>query len=128
MKFLSIYTPDEKSAGVPPSKEQIEEIGKSIEEGVKAGVLLATGALLKGGGARVRRSGGQTTVVDGPFTEAKELVAGFSLLEAKSREEAIELAKSFLEIAGEGETELRQIMDGSLDVYLQATPGQSQEA
>jgi hypothetical protein len=117
MKFLSMYTPDQKSAGVPPSKEMMEKIDKFVEESMKAGKLLATGGLLptSKGGARVRCSGGEITVTDGPFTEAKEVIAGFALLEAKSKEEAIEMAKRFLQIAGDGESDLRQIMEPGTD-------------
>jgi hypothetical protein len=117
MKFLSIYRPDEKIAGVPPSKEHMAEMGKLIEESMKAGTLLATGGLLPigKGGARVRRSGGEIAVIDGPFTEAKELIAGFALVEAKSKDEAIEMARRFLKVAGDGETELHQIMEPGVD-------------
>jgi hypothetical protein len=87
---------------------------KLIEESMKAGVLLATeGCLPSALGARVRRSGSKVTVTDGPFTEAKELIGGFALLQANSKEEAIELAKKFLEVAGEGECEIRQIFTPS---------------
>jgi hypothetical protein len=67
------------------------------------------------GGARVRRSGGEIAVVDGPFTEAKELVGGFALVEAKSKDEAIEMARRFLKVAGDGETELYPIMEPGAD-------------
>jgi hypothetical protein len=112
MKFLSLYTPDAKKAGVPPSKEHMAEMGKFIEESTKSGLLLATGGLLpcSTGGARVRSSDGKITVLDGPFTESKELICGFALLETPSREAAIEAVTRFLRIAGDGESELRQIM------------------
>jgi hypothetical protein len=113
MRFLSMYTPDPKSAGAPPSKEHMEEMGKLIAEATKAGVLLATGGLLpiSAGGARVRRAGAEITVTDGPFTEAKELIAGFAVLEAKSKAEAIEMVRDFLKVAGDGESDLRQIIE-----------------
>ncbi len=113
MKFLSIYRPDEKTAGVPPSNERMAEMGKLIEESMKAGTLLVTGGLLpiSKGGARVRCSGGEIKVVDGPFTEAKELIGGFAVVEARSRDEAIEMTRRFLKIAGDGESELHQIME-----------------
>jgi len=79
---------------------------------VKSGTLLATeGCLPSAKGARVRLSGGKYTVTDGPFTESKELVAGFALIRANSKEEAIEQVKNFLKVAGDGETELRQIFE-----------------
>ncbi|HEY9466354.1 MAG TPA: YciI family protein, partial [Vicinamibacterales bacterium] len=81
-----------------------------IEEGMKGGWLVSTeGCLPSVKGARVRRANGKTTVTDGPFTESKELVAGFAILEAASKQEAIELTRKFLEVAGGGECELRQV-------------------
>jgi hypothetical protein len=110
MKFLSIYKTAERSA--PPSQEEMSKMGKLIEEGMKAGWLLATeGCLPSALGARVRLSGGKLTVTDGPFTEAKELVGGFAILRTNSKEEAIELAKQFLPVAGDGECELRQLYE-----------------
>jgi hypothetical protein len=89
------------------------KMGKLIEEMTKAGVLLATeGCMPSSKGARVRYSGGKFTVTDGPFTETKELIAGFALFEVKSKEEAIEWSRRFMEVAGEGENELRQIFEG----------------
>jgi hypothetical protein len=112
MKFLSIYTP-EKPAGGPPTKEHMAEMGKLIEEMMKTGTLVSTGGLLPAsqGGARVRRSGNDITVMDGPFTETKESIAGYAVLETKSREEAIEAARRFLKITDDGECELRQMME-----------------
>jgi hypothetical protein len=90
----------------------MSKMGKLIEEGTKAGWLLATeGCLPSALGARVRLSGGKLTVTDGPFTEAKELVGGFAILRTNSKEEAIELAKQFLPVAGDGECELRQLYE-----------------
>ena len=108
MRFLSIYKHAETN--VPPTTEEMAKMGQLIEEMTNAGTLLATeGCLPTSKGARVCRSGGKLTVTDGPFTESKEVIAGFALLEAKSKEEAIELTKRFLEVAGEGECEVRQI-------------------
>jgi hypothetical protein len=114
MRYLSMYTPDPKRAGIPPSQEHMAEMGKLIEESMKAGILLATGGLLPlaKGGARVKRSGEHITATDGPFTEAKEIVGGFAILEAKTKEEVIDMAKRFLKVAGDGECEVHQIMDG----------------
>ncbi len=111
MKFLSIWTPDAQTAAGSHSNEQLAEIGKLIESEMKAGRVLITGGLLPAsrGGARVRSSRGKVTVMDGPFTEAKELVAGFAIIQANSREEAIEGVKRFVKVAGDGESELRQI-------------------
>ena len=110
MRFLSIYKTAER--GVPPSQEEMARMGKLVEEGFKAGWLLATeGCLPSKLGARVRSSGAKLTVTDGPFTESKELVAGFAILKVNSKEEAIELARKFLQGAGDGECELRQIYE-----------------
>ena len=110
MRFLSLYKSVE--SGIPPSPAEMERIGKLIEEGMKAGWLVATeGCLPTAQGARVRKSSGKVTVTDGPFTEAKEVVGGFAILKANSKEEAIELAKEFLKHVGDGECELRQIYE-----------------
>ena len=105
MRFLSIYT--HAPMGAPPSPEHIAAMGKLIEEGMKAGWLIATEGVAAGAtGARVRRSGGEITVTDGPFTEAKEVIGGYALLEAKSRQAAIDLSRQFLKVAGDGSCEL----------------------
>jgi hypothetical protein len=110
MKFLSIYKTAERSA--PPSQEEMARMGKLVEDGMKAGFLLATeGCLPTALGARVRMSGGKLTVTDGPFAEAKEVVGGFALLRANSKEEALEMVKNFLQVAGDGECELRQLYE-----------------
>lgn len=111
MRFLCLYKPS-KSEGTPPTQQEMADMGKLIEEQMKSGTLLATeGCLPSAKGARVRLSGGKYTVTDGPFTESKELVAGFALIRANSKEEAIEQVKNFLKVAGDGETELRQIFE-----------------
>jgi hypothetical protein len=110
MKFLSMYKSVERNA--PPSQEEMNKMGKLVEEGMKAGWLLATeGCLPSALGARVRSTNGKLSVTDGPFTESKELVGGFAILRANSKEEAIQLAKDFLKVVGEGECELRQIYE-----------------
>src|SRR6267378_1936773 len=97
MKFLSIYKSAER--GVPPSQEEMAKMGKLIEEGMKSGWLLGTeGCLPSALGARVRFSNGRHTVTDGPFTESKEVIGGFAILQANSKEEAIELIKNFLQV------------------------------
>ena len=112
MKFLSIYKTIERST--PPTPEEMATMGKLIEEGMKAGWLVATeGCLPSALGARVRRSSGHVSVTDGPFTEAKEVVGGFAILKVNSKQEAIELARQFLKVAGDGECELRQLYDPS---------------
>jgi len=115
MRFLMIFKPDEAAtkrneAGVPPSQQEIAQMGKLIEEMAKAGVLLSTeGCQGSSKGARVRRSGERVTVTDGPFTEAKEIVGGFAIIKAHSKAEAIGWAKRFLDVAGNGESEILQL-------------------
>ena len=110
MRFLSIYKTVERNS--PPTPEEMAMMGRLIEESMKAGWLLGTeGCLPSKLGARVRRSDGKVTVTDGPFTESKEMVGGFAILQAKSKEEAIELAKNFLSVVGQGECELRQLYE-----------------
>jgi hypothetical protein len=123
MKFLSLYKSVER--GVPPSQEEMAQMGKLIEEGFKAGWLVSTeGCLPSALGARVRITDGRLTVTDGPFTESKELVGGFAILRANSKEEAIQLAKDFLTVVGNGECELRQIFEASQETCAQ-TAGKS---
>ena len=110
MRFLSIYKNVERNT--PPSPEEMAAMGKLIEEGMKSGWLLSTeGCLPTALGARVRRSEGNVSVTDGPFTETKEVVGGFAILKANSKEEAIEMAKVFLGHVGQGECELRQLYE-----------------
>ncbi|HKZ54396.1 MAG TPA: YciI family protein, partial [Anaerolineales bacterium] len=100
----------DSEAGVLPTEEQLAEMAKYNEELVKAGVLLAAEGLhASAKGARVRFSGAKRTVIDGPFTEAKELIAGFWLIQAKSKEEAIEWAKRVP--FEESEIEVRQVFE-----------------
>ena len=110
MRFLSIYKSPERNT--PPTQEEMDTMGKLIEEGMKAGWLLGTeGCMPSKLGARVRRADGKVTVTDGPFTEAKEVVGGFAILKANSKEEAIQLTKNFLSVVGQGECELRQLYE-----------------
>jgi hypothetical protein len=117
MKFLSIYKTAERST--PPTEQEMAAMGKLIEEGFKAGWLVATeGCLPTALGARVRKAGSKLTVTDGPFAEAKEVVGGFAILNAGSKQEAIELTRKFLQIAGDGECELRQVFEAGDDANL----------
>jgi hypothetical protein len=119
MRFLSLYKTVER--GVPPSQEEMAKMGELIEQGMKAGWLVSTeGCLPTALGARVRSSQGKVTVTDGPFTEAKEVVGGFAILQANSKEEAIQLVKDFLQAAGDGECELRQIYEAPQQTQVQA--------
>ena len=110
MRFLSIYKAVETME--PPSPEHIAKMEKLIEESMRSGELLATeGCLPSVFGARVRLSDGKITVVDGPFSESKEVVGGFAILQADSKEAAVEMARKFLAVVGGGECEIRQIFE-----------------
>ena len=111
MRFMVLVKADSNTeAGVLPTEEELAEMGQYNEELVKAGVMLAGEGLHPSSkGARVRFSGERRTVIDGPFTEAKELIAGFWLIQAKSKEEAIEWAKRAP--FRDGEVEIRQVFE-----------------
>lgn len=110
MRFLSVYRSVEQNR--PPSAEEMERMGKLVEAGMKSGRLLAVeGCLPSAMGARIRRADGSYTVKDGPFTESKEVIGGLAIINAKSKEDALEFLKEFLEEVGEGECELRQLYD-----------------
>jgi hypothetical protein len=96
------------SAGDPPDEQMMSEMGRLVEELSRAGVLLATGGL-DPVGTRVTSSRGKITMTDGPFTEAKEAIVSFALIDVRSKEEAIELSKRFWQIAGNGEGAIRQV-------------------
>jgi hypothetical protein len=115
MRFMMIVKHKE-GQGMPP-KDLMDAIGKLTEEAIKQGTLLGNGGLLPTtAGASVRLSGGRVTVTDGPFTEAKEIIGGYALFELKSKEEAVEGARHFMELhkkhwpGWEGETEVREMM------------------
>jgi hypothetical protein len=91
-----------------PDEKLFAEMAKFIEETTAAGILLATGGL-EPGGTRLTSVGGEITVTDGPFAEAKESVAGFALVEVRTKEEAIELARRFRHIVGDGESVIQQV-------------------
>ena len=94
MRFLMMTTNDPNNPPAPPTPELYQAMGKLIEELSREGVLLATGGL-DPHPTRIQSSGGKINVLDGPFTEAKEAVVGFALIEARSKEEAIEYSKRF---------------------------------
>ncbi|MGH3908673.1 MAG: YciI family protein [Pseudonocardiaceae bacterium] len=124
MRFMIMIKANQDSeAGVMPSEELLTEMGKYNEELVKAGVMLAGEGLHPSSkGARVRFSGAERTVIDGPFTEAKELVAGFWLIQVKSKDEAIEWVKRCPNPTGEeSEVEIRQVFEAD-DFGAEFTP------
>jgi len=114
MRFMMLVKSSEKSG--PPPKELMDAIAKLAEEAVKAGTMVDSGGLVPTAmSTRVRLSRGQVTTIDGPFTEAKEVVGGYAVFELKSKQEAIEGAQHFMELhkkhwpGWEGETEIRQM-------------------
>jgi hypothetical protein len=111
VRFMVIVKASKESeAGILPDEKQLSAMGKYNEEMVKAGVMLAgEGLQASSKGARVRFSGDKRTVIDGPFAETKELVAGFWLIQAKSKEEAIEWVKRVP--FEDGEIEIRQVFE-----------------
>jgi hypothetical protein len=115
MRFMMMYKPERNvEAGVPPDPQYLADMDTFIEQMTASGALLDTAGLQPSAkGARVRASAGKVTVTDGPFTESKELVAGYAVVQAKSKEEAIQLARRFLAVAGDGETEIRQLYEPS---------------
>src|SRR2546426_11845476 len=97
MRFLSIVKSAENQG--PPPQALLDAIAQLTEDSIRNGSLIQTGGLsATSTGARVRVSGGKLTVTDGPFTEAKEVVGGYAVLEAKSRDEALEAARTFMQI------------------------------
>ena len=115
MRFMvMVMATKESEAGTPPKPEAFAAMGKYNDELVKAGVLLAAeGLTASSKGARVKFSGDKRTVIDGPFAETKEVVAGFSIIQVKSMEEAIEWVKRAPNVSpnGEAEVEIRKLMD-----------------
>jgi len=122
MRVMVIVKADKNSeAGVLPSKELLSEMGKYNEELVKAGVMLAgEGLHASSKGVRVRFSEGKRTVIDGPFAETKELIAGFWLWQVRSMEEAIEWLKR-APFGGGTEIEVRRVFEAE-DFGAEATP------
>jgi hypothetical protein len=115
MRFMIIgKATKETEAGILPGPEMFEAMGKYNEDLVKAGILLAAeGLAASSKGARVKFSGDERTVIDGPFAETKELIAGFTIIQVKSLEEAIEWVKRAPNLSpnGEAEVEIRKVMD-----------------
>ncbi len=113
--YMSLWRPtlDESKWG-PPSGEEMAKMQKLVDEETKAGILVSMGGLLPSkNGVRMASTSGKLTIVDGPFTEAKELIAGFGVFEVKSGAEAIAAAKRFLAVAGDGECEVRPMYGAS---------------
>jgi hypothetical protein len=115
VRILGLMKADAASeAGAPPDPELLAKMGTFMEDVVKAGVLLsADGLHPTSRGKRIRLENGKVTVIDGPFTESKELIASYALFQVKTMEEAVEWTSRFLNVLGGGECELRPIFDAS---------------
>jgi len=113
MRFLMMYKPD-RPENVPLDPAVMARLSQNCAEMAKAGVLLISEGLQPSSkGARVRLTKGKIAVTDGPFTESKELIAGINVIQANSKAEAAEIAKKFIELAGDGEIEIRQVFEPS---------------
>jgi hypothetical protein len=111
MRFLGYQLGDPSVPMPPPDPAMFAAMGEFVAEATRAGVLLATGGTAPPEQAtKVRYADGEFTVLDGPFTEAKELVGGWALMEVRDKAEAIEWTKRFLAIAGGGESTLREVV------------------
>ncbi|MDT0260619.1 YciI family protein [Jatrophihabitans lederbergiae] len=110
MRVLMYTLGDESTPMAPPTPEMMTQMDQLVSDATKAGAMLATGGLAPTAqGTKVSYSQGEFSVVDGPFTETKELVGGWALMEVRDKEEAIEWAKRFLAVAGDGESTIRQV-------------------
>jgi len=134
MRFMMIVKHPENQG--PPPKELMDAIARLAEEETKAGTMLGNGGLGPTAlGARVRLSGGKLSVIDGPFTEAKEVIGGYAQFEMKSKEEAIKAAVAFMELhkkywpGWQGETEVRQMFGPEdFEKFCQEQSGVAQTA
>ena len=120
MRFMMIVKATRDSeAGAPPNPELMEAVAKLADEATAQGTLITSGGLLPSSqGVRIRVAGGKTSVTDGPFVETKELVGGFAIFDLKSKEEAIEGGRKFMQLHAdilgpsyEGEMEIRPMFD-----------------
>jgi hypothetical protein len=110
MKFLMTY--EQSPNQPPPTPEKMGAIVSFSQEMTKAGVLVMTGGLQRPTkGTRIKLASGDFTVTDGPFAETKELIDGFALIQVNSRQEAIDVARRFMSIAGDGNGEILQVFD-----------------
>ena len=113
MRFLMYTLGDDSKPIPPPTPELMAEMGKFMAEAVNAGVLVATGGMgPTAQGVTVKLANGKFTVTDGPYSESKELIGGWALVEVPTKASAIDWAKRFLSVAGGGESRIRQVFGG----------------
>jgi hypothetical protein len=110
VKFFMKTTPDVSRPPVPPNPELMAEMGRFVEESFRNGTLVATGAM-DPRTKRIEHKGGRFSITDGPFTEAKEAVVGWAIVNADSVDEAIELSKRFWQIVGDGQGTIQRVYD-----------------
>lgn len=110
MRFMMITSSD--PAAAPPTPEAMAKLATMTEELTKAGILVDTGAIQENG-VKVESDGTGITVLDGPYTESKELIAGYAIVEVKSQEEALELSRKFYEAMGGGRGEILQMFSAA---------------
>lgn len=112
MRYISIFTHAPKH-NVPPTPAEMQAMGKLIEDGMKAGWLIATEGVSFGmTGVRLHKDdGGDVSVIDGPFAEAKEVIGGYALLRAGSKAEVVELCRNFLKVVGQGTCEVYELYE-----------------
>jgi hypothetical protein len=120
MRFLTMIKSDESMPAGPPPPALFEAIGALGEQAARDGILLDQGGLLpSAAGALIRVADGRVTVLDGPFADAKELIGGYAMFNVRSKEEAVEQARRFMQVHAdhwpgfEGVCEVRQVMDGT---------------
>ena len=119
MRIMMIYKPGLEDPA-PPTPEHIEKMDRFIGELTESGSLLETGGLQHSStGKRVSLTDGKFTLTDGPFTEAKEIIGGYAIVETRTMDEAVELAKRFLKVAGGGTSEIRPMSGGPPDMPAQ---------
>jgi hypothetical protein len=110
VKFLMTY--QSIPGAPPPTPEQLQKLGVFTEKHVKAGTVVLTGGLVRPTrGLQLKCVGGKASITDGPFTESKELIDGFALVEVKSKDEAVQIAREFMEVAGDGVGEILQVFE-----------------
>lgn len=108
MRFISIFTHPVRST--PPNSEMMAKMGELVEEGMRSGWLIATeGVDGRGASLRVSAKAGEFMVTDGPFAEAKEVLGGYALMEARDRAHVVELSRKFLALAGDGTCEVHEL-------------------
>jgi len=110
MKFLMIF--ESNPSAPPPSLETLAKLGAHTQKMLASGTVVLTGGVVRPSrGIQMKNEGGKVTVTDGPFAESKELIDGFAVVNANSKEEAIALSTEFLQIAGDGKGEILQIFE-----------------